>query len=581
MITSTKEGDILNINGCTTELVKAFNENGITEDKVKEIADMYIDPEELKEALKDYVHNVTYGSDINEIRYDIKELGNNIKKLPTTDTLDEKYAKKDHEHDYLKQLPKDIGCETLTCPIINTHHFMSETRNTWIYEDILGCMPYVNHWGSTVIGPMLDLFYEGNNCIVLKAESDILTIQTYDSSIAKYYNNITLKPNAIECNSITVNGMKIEKDTITNSTTRGELVLKTGYVRLYKNATSEESVLIDCSGTGTLNVAGSISTSGDISASGDISCKTINGYNFISQSISSWTNENTIGTIPYVNQWGSTVIGGILDLFYEGSYCIVLSGALRELSLQSYDSELRKYYDNVTLKTKAIECTNYISTGDSFVVPVLNTSAEPTDTSENWHIYSRRDSGSGTDRALKFVGPSQGYPATWYLLANVAGGLLKSMTITHNAPINEPLESFQIGMPVFTTGLVHHFDYDNGIYKPGGGSPIDCITSMKTSGSYKQYMGICVAKHDKGDEIEVGEALKTKIVMKQPTIDFATHGDYYFRVNDSSYYEIGDIVLFDGNKLDDELCITTKIMSSIVGKVTGIIDEHLLAVFKD
>ena len=52
-------------------------------------------------------------------------------------------------------------------------------------------------------------------------------------------------------------------------------------------------------------------------------------------------------------------------------------------------------------------------------------------------------------------------------------------------------------------------------------------------------------------------------------------------MNDSSEYSVGDIVLFDGNKLDDELIMTAKITSSIVGKVTGIIDEHLLCVFKD
>lgn len=94
-------------------------------------------------------------------------------------------------------------------------------------------------------------------------------------------------------------------------------------------------------------------------------------------------------------------------------------------------------------------------------------------------------------------------------------------------------------------------------------------------------MGICVCKHEKGDIVSIGDTLKHDVQIDQETIDFATHGDYYFRVNDSSQYEIGDIVLFDGNKLDDDLRITTKILSSIVGKVVGVIDEHLLAVFKD
>ena len=148
--------------------------------------------------------------------------------------------------------------------------------------------------------------------------------------------------------------------------------------------------------------------------------------------------------------------------------------------------------------------------------------------------------------------------------------VILNTTITHNAPINEPLDSFQIGMPVFTTGNIYHYDSENKIYVAGSSSPTDCIPSVKSFGSYRQYLGICVAKHE-SDENKVN----------QPTIDFATHGDFYFRVNDSSQYQIGDIVTFDGSKLSDDLTITAKISQSIVGKITGIIDEHLLCVFKD
>ncbi|MBQ4571403.1 MAG: hypothetical protein IJB21_06890, partial [Bacilli bacterium] len=152
-------------------------------------------------------------------------------------------------------------------------------------------------------------------------------------------------------------------------------------------------------------------------------------------------------------------------------------------------------------------------------------------------------------------------------------------TIINNAPVNESIENFQIGSPVFTTGLVYHLS--EGKYVSGSLTSIDCITSVKTSGSYRQYLGICCAIHKTGDIITIGDTLKQEVEIKQDTIDFATHGDFYFRVNDSSEYSVGDIVLFDGNKLDDDLIMTAKITSSIVGKVTGIIDEHLLCVFKD
>ena len=152
-------------------------------------------------------------------------------------------------------------------------------------------------------------------------------------------------------------------------------------------------------------------------------------------------------------------------------------------------------------------------------------------------------------------------------------------TIIHNAPVDEDINNFQIGAPVFTSGSVYHLL--DGKYISGSLTPTDCITSVKTFGSYRQYLGICCAIHKSGEKITIGEVLKQDVKINQDTVDFATHGDFYFRVNDSSEYSVGDIVLFDGNKLDDELIMTAKITSSIVGKVTGIIDEHLLCVFKD
>ena len=152
-------------------------------------------------------------------------------------------------------------------------------------------------------------------------------------------------------------------------------------------------------------------------------------------------------------------------------------------------------------------------------------------------------------------------------------------TVTHNAPVNEDIANFQIGSPVFTTGQVVHLQ--EGKYVTGTNSPIDCITSVKSSGSYRQYLGICVAIHKSGETVTIGDTIKKDIELKQDTVDFATHGDFYFRVSDTSEYSVGDIVLFDGNKLADDLVITTTIMSSIVGKITGIIDSHLLCVFKD
>ena len=74
--------------------------------------------------------------------------------------------------------------------------------------------------------------------------------------------------------------------------------------------------------------------------------------------------------------------------------------------------------------------------------------------------------------------------------------------------------------------------------------------------------------------------MKSSIVLNEDTIDFASHGDFYFKVDDSSKYNVGDTVLYDGTVLDDDTVLTAKINSMIIGKVTGIISDHLIAIFR-
>ncbi|KAH0799775.1 tail fiber domain-containing protein [Histomonas meleagridis] len=187
----------------------------------------------------------------------------------------------------------------------------------------------------------------------------------------------------------------------------------------------------------------------------------------------------------------------------------------------------------------------------------------------------KQDNGTFSDTYSKIY-----YIATTFNTFEGTGGLEQiNTTIIHNAPVSEDLTQFQIGSPVFCTGNVFSLK-ENGIYTSNT-STTDCIPSVKTSGTYKEYLGICVSKNEKGYKASIGVLIKREVEILQDTIDFATHGDFYFRVNNTADYEIGDVVLFDGNKLSDDLVIITKILNSIVGKVTGKIDEHLLSVFKE
>ena len=150
-------------------------------------------------------------------------------------------------------------------------------------------------------------------------------------------------------------------------------------------------------------------------------------------------------------------------------------------------------------------------------------------------------------------------------------------TITHNAPLEECLDIFELGCPVFMSGEVYNLK--NGNYTKETNT-IDCIPSVKSTGTYKEFLGIVVNKHKSGDKVKIGDVMKKDVIINQETVDFATHGDYYFRVDDSSKYKIGDTVLYDGSIVDDDIPITNKIIKSTIGSITGIINEHYVSVFK-
>ena len=158
------------------------------------------------------------------------------------------------------------------------------------------------------------------------------------------------------------------------------------------------------------------------------------------------------------------------------------------------------------------------------------------------------------------------------------GNSRMNTTITHNAPITEGLDNYEIGAPVFISGEVYNLK--DGKYTTET-TPTDCIPSVKSTGTFKEFIGIVVKKHPSGDKVTVGDVMKCDVVINQDTIDFATHGDFYFKVSDVNNYEIGDIVLFDGNKVDMDLKLTPKITSSIVGKVTGKVGTNMLTIFKE
>jgi hypothetical protein len=110
-----------------------------------------------------------------------------------------------------------------------------------------------------------------------------------------------------------------------------------------------------------------------------------------------------------------------------------------------------------------------------------------------------------------------------------------SRTITHNAPIEGSITEFEIGKPVFMTGNV--FAKQNSTWSTTT-TPTDCICSVKSSGTFREYVGLCAK------------------INSDNTINFATHGDCYFKVDDTEQYQIGDTVLYDKSILGDNMGIS-------------------------
>ena len=147
-----------------------------------------------------------------------------------------------------------------------------------------------------------------------------------------------------------------------------------------------------------------------------------------------------------------------------------------------------------------------------------------------------------------------------------------SNTITHYCPIEagEEISYYKIGKPVFMSGHVYKRVIDtqdeniNPIWQSSTiNDSTDCICSVIVDGSWKDFVGII-----------------TDVDSENGCIKFATHGDYLFYVDDANLYQIGDVLLYDGRILDEDYAMTLKIQQSIVGKVSGKINEHYLALFK-
>ena len=171
----------------------------------------------------------------------------------------------------------------------------------------------------------------------------------------------------------------------------------------------------------------------------------------------------------------------------------------------------------------------------------------------------------------------------------------QSMTITHLAPIDEEcsIDDFIVGAPVYMTGNVYVKDWENEIWnKSTINDSIDCISSVKTNGTWKEYLGICTSKTDKENGVLSHNRGENGVLSRNyGEIRFASHGDYLVKVDDSSKFNIGDAIYIDSVEnegksesiikiLSYDTPLTSKIQRTTLGIITSILDETTVSVFK-
>ena len=144
-----------------------------------------------------------------------------------------------------------------------------------------------------------------------------------------------------------------------------------------------------------------------------------------------------------------------------------------------------------------------------------------------------------------------------------------SHTVTHLSPISgdHTAANYTVGTPVYMSGDV--FVRVNNTWRLSNATNrIDCIPSVRPSGEWREYLGIC-----------------TEVLSDTNEVRFASHGDFLVTVDDSSTFKVGDIIYLTESGgigvIPDDTALTVRVSRSIIGVVTRVVDGGTVAVFKD
>lgn len=182
---------------------------------------------------------------------------------------------------------------------------------------------------------------------------------------------------------------------------------------------------------------------------------------------------------------------------------------------------------------------------------------------------------------------------------NIATFTLQSTTITHTTYVDDNINDYYIGQPVYIgrktyTRIPYGLSDKMVEYTNERVEDIseDCISSVKTEGTEEEFVGIItnISTRD-NDKYKIVQHTGGEFYFEEPVIQYATHGDYVYRVPDTTMnYKIGDEITYKGeiikklgefsNKEEDINIEETMKKERTIGKITGIINDKYVTIFK-
>lgn len=181
-------------------------------------------------------------------------------------------------------------------------------------------------------------------------------------------------------------------------------------------------------------------------------------------------------------------------------------------------------------------------------------------------------------------------------------------TIIHNTLIDENIDNYQVCQPVFIKNnktfslqrksnndkypIYEYIEINKDNYIKNSINQIPMITNeYNTENNYK-FIGIITAIYPANTPLKINEITSNYIKINNNTIDFATHGDYIFKIQNnieheitsggSRMYQIGDEILYDGTIIDQNYPITRLQENNSVGIITYIPEDNTdyISIFK-